>query len=406
MCVLNEVKRRRCTGYAQTCLLSFQGFLDPHQGKTIWKRLRFSHVHVSQDGEVRLPWIASVFEVKSPSLILRGLLLPTWKNVPTELPNGRYGHCAWGNTRRASHLAKLPHTEKETDPGPICICYFGNPTKATTTRHEAAEAATEIEAATRASPVFGGGTPGGTRDPTTSLTSSALTPACIASLSTISSGCDASGGELCRGVGDPVALTATRPAGLPRSGVRLWMGKGRARKNSFCMCSDSPTLLRRGPAMSSRYLPPSLPQVSVKGKPSAVSLLQMATYTGHCALVRLRLFGDAPMPSTLVDVLSDLHVLKVGVGCFEDGKRLAHDHGLVLRCTVDLRFLAQRQRYLNHLMKHFLFMKHVLLHLNRLLLNWLSSLDEPRAYIKEGSGVAFLTSYFQGSHCLNYSGPQ
>ncbi|XP_062379081.1 exonuclease 3'-5' domain-containing protein 2 isoform X4 [Sardina pilchardus] len=85
--------------------------------------------------------------------------------------------------------------------------------------------------------------------------------------------------------------------------------------------------------------------VSVKGKPSTVSLLQMATYTGQCALVRLQLFQDALLPSTLVEVLSDLHVLKVGVGCFEDGKRLAHDHGLVLRCTVDLRFLAQRQRH-------------------------------------------------------------
>ncbi|XP_076155567.1 exonuclease 3'-5' domain-containing protein 2 isoform X2 [Alosa pseudoharengus] len=85
--------------------------------------------------------------------------------------------------------------------------------------------------------------------------------------------------------------------------------------------------------------------VSVKGKPSTVSLLQMATYTGQCALVRLQLFRDALLPSTLVEVLSDLHVLKVGVGCFEDGKRLAHDHGLVLRCTVDLRFLAQRQRH-------------------------------------------------------------
>ncbi|XP_012681708.2 exonuclease 3'-5' domain-containing protein 2 isoform X2 [Clupea harengus] len=87
--------------------------------------------------------------------------------------------------------------------------------------------------------------------------------------------------------------------------------------------------------------------VSVKGKPSTVSLLQMATYTGQCALVRLQLFRDTPgpLPSTLVDVLSDLHVMKVGVGCFEDGKRLAHDHGLVLRCTVDLRFLALRRRY-------------------------------------------------------------
>ncbi|KAL2099300.1 hypothetical protein ACEWY4_005780 [Coilia grayii] len=85
--------------------------------------------------------------------------------------------------------------------------------------------------------------------------------------------------------------------------------------------------------------------VSIKGKPSPVSLLQVATYTGQCTLLRLHLFRNSPgpLPSTLVDLLSDLHVLKVGVGCYDDGKRLAHDHGLVLRRAVDLRFLALRQ---------------------------------------------------------------
>ncbi|KAL0170679.1 hypothetical protein M9458_035275 [Cirrhinus mrigala] len=70
--------------------------------------------------------------------------------------------------------------------------------------------------------------------------------------------------------------------------------------------------------------------VSVKGKASAVSLLQMAT---------LLTFRNAqlPLPKGLVGVLSDPRVLK-------DGKRLAHDHGLTLNCTVDLRYLALRQR--------------------------------------------------------------
>ncbi|XP_063039779.1 exonuclease 3'-5' domain-containing protein 2 isoform X2 [Engraulis encrasicolus] len=109
--------------------------------------------------------------------------------------------------------------------------------------------------------------------------------------------------------------------------------------------------------------------VSMKGKPCPVSLLQLATYTGQCALIRLHLLlrpaaeeeeesslhtpGPTPgplplplaLPSTLAELLSDLHVLKVGVGCYEDGKRLAHDHGLVLRRTVDLRFLAMRLRH-------------------------------------------------------------
>ncbi|XP_026141076.1 exonuclease 3'-5' domain-containing protein 2 isoform X1 [Carassius auratus] len=87
-------------------------------------------------------------------------------------------------------------------------------------------------------------------------------------------------------------------------------------------------------------------RVSVKGKASAVSLLQLATFSGRCVLVRLLAFHKAqlPLPEGLVGVLSDPRVLKVGVGCYEDGKRLAHDHGLTLSCTVDLRYLALRQR--------------------------------------------------------------
>ncbi|KAK3538212.1 hypothetical protein QTP70_033110, partial [Hemibagrus guttatus] len=86
--------------------------------------------------------------------------------------------------------------------------------------------------------------------------------------------------------------------------------------------------------------------VSIKGKACAVSLLQMATYSGRCMLVRLLPFRDAqlPLPSGLVQVLRDTHVLKVGVGCYEDSKRLASDHSLALVCTVDLRYLALRQR--------------------------------------------------------------
>ncbi|XP_045561857.1 exonuclease 3'-5' domain-containing protein 2 isoform X1 [Salmo salar] len=86
--------------------------------------------------------------------------------------------------------------------------------------------------------------------------------------------------------------------------------------------------------------------VSVKGKTSAVSLLQMASYSGLCVLVRLQLFraSQQDIPLSLKEVLRDPHVLKVGVGCYEDGKRLTRDYGLALGCTVDLRYLALRQR--------------------------------------------------------------
>nr|XP_046267966.1 exonuclease 3'-5' domain-containing protein 2 isoform X2 [Scatophagus argus] len=86
--------------------------------------------------------------------------------------------------------------------------------------------------------------------------------------------------------------------------------------------------------------------VSVKGRACAVSLLQMATYSGLCVLVRLQAFRSAqqPFPLSLMEVLRDPQVLKVGVGCYEDGKRLTRDYGLSLSCTVDLRYLALRQR--------------------------------------------------------------
>lgn len=87
--------------------------------------------------------------------------------------------------------------------------------------------------------------------------------------------------------------------------------------------------------------------VSVKGKTSAVSLLQMSSYSGLCVLVRLQSFrnGQQSFPLSLMEVLRDPHILKVGVGCFEDGKRLTRDYGLSLGCTVDLRYLALRQKY-------------------------------------------------------------
>lgn len=87
-------------------------------------------------------------------------------------------------------------------------------------------------------------------------------------------------------------------------------------------------------------------QVSVKGQPSVVSLLQMASYSGLCVLVRLLPFrgGQQRLPLGLIEVLRDPHVLKVGVSCYEDGKRLMRDYGLALTCTVDLRYLALRQR--------------------------------------------------------------
>ncbi|XP_061699034.1 exonuclease 3'-5' domain-containing protein 2 isoform X2 [Syngnathoides biaculeatus] len=77
-----------------------------------------------------------------------------------------------------------------------------------------------------------------------------------------------------------------------------------------------------------------------------VSLLQMASYSGRCVLVRLPAFCDTPLPPDLMEVLRDPRVLKAGVGCHDDGKRLTRDYGVSLTSAVDLRHLALRQKQL------------------------------------------------------------
>ncbi|XP_077587726.1 exonuclease 3'-5' domain-containing protein 2 [Stigmatopora nigra] len=80
--------------------------------------------------------------------------------------------------------------------------------------------------------------------------------------------------------------------------------------------------------------------VSVLERPQAVSLLQLASCSGRCMLVRLPAFRQTQLPPDLVEVLRDPCILKVGVGCLDDSKRLTCDYGLSLTCTVDLRLLA------------------------------------------------------------------
>ncbi|NXU92023.1 EXD2 protein, partial [Xiphorhynchus elegans] len=86
--------------------------------------------------------------------------------------------------------------------------------------------------------------------------------------------------------------------------------------------------------------------VSVEGRANPVSLLQMAASSGLCILVRLpRLVASGQtLPKTLLDIMADSTVLKVGVGCWEDACKLLHDYGLPVKGSVDLRYLAMRQR--------------------------------------------------------------
>ncbi|XP_045420885.1 exonuclease 3'-5' domain-containing protein 2 isoform X2 [Lemur catta] len=85
--------------------------------------------------------------------------------------------------------------------------------------------------------------------------------------------------------------------------------------------------------------------VNLEGKASPLSLLQMASPSGLCVLVRLPklICGGKTLPRTLLDILADGTILKVGVGCSEDASKLLQDYGLVVRGCLDLRYLALRQ---------------------------------------------------------------
>lgn len=86
--------------------------------------------------------------------------------------------------------------------------------------------------------------------------------------------------------------------------------------------------------------------VNWEGRASPLSLLQMASPSGLCVLVRLPklMYGGRMLPRTLLDILADGSILKVGVGCSEDASKLLQDYGLAVRGCLDLRYLAVQQR--------------------------------------------------------------
>ncbi|XP_013822706.1 PREDICTED: exonuclease 3'-5' domain-containing protein 2 isoform X1 [Capra hircus] len=97
--------------------------------------------------------------------------------------------------------------------------------------------------------------------------------------------------------------------------------------------------------------------VNSEGKASPLSLLQMASPSGFCVLVRLPklICGGKTLPKTLLDLLADGTILKVGVGCSEDASKLLQDYGLIVKGCLDLRYLAMRQR--NNLLSNGLSLK-------------------------------------------------
>ncbi|XP_042889306.1 exonuclease 3'-5' domain-containing protein 2-like [Penaeus japonicus] len=81
--------------------------------------------------------------------------------------------------------------------------------------------------------------------------------------------------------------------------------------------------------------------VQVRGRRRPVALLQLASCSGLCVLVRLSLMKDG-IPNSLRAFLKDEKILKVGVGPNEDSNYLADDYNIQVRGCIDLRHLVQR----------------------------------------------------------------
>ncbi|CAL4069078.1 unnamed protein product, partial [Meganyctiphanes norvegica] len=78
--------------------------------------------------------------------------------------------------------------------------------------------------------------------------------------------------------------------------------------------------------------------VQVKGKRRPVALLQLASPSGFCILVRLS-FMNSNIPYSLKCFLEDESIIKCGVGCMEDSQYLFTDYGIRVKGCLDLRYL-------------------------------------------------------------------
>jgi len=81
--------------------------------------------------------------------------------------------------------------------------------------------------------------------------------------------------------------------------------------------------------------------VNDKGQNKAVSMLQLATCSGTCVLVRLCFFTR--IPESLRDLLANPQIIKVGVSVLDDSDKMLVDYNVEVASCVDLRHLAVLQ---------------------------------------------------------------
>ncbi|XP_074114909.1 exonuclease 3'-5' domain-containing 2 [Cotesia typhae] len=71
-----------------------------------------------------------------------------------------------------------------------------------------------------------------------------------------------------------------------------------------------------------------------------VSLVQLATNNGTAAVFRIGKIGYVPLQ--LQELLSNNAIIKVGVGAYDDGRKILSSYNCVVLGTLDLRLLAER----------------------------------------------------------------
>ncbi|KAK6180942.1 hypothetical protein SNE40_008903 [Patella caerulea] len=77
---------------------------------------------------------------------------------------------------------------------------------------------------------------------------------------------------------------------------------------------------------------------------SRVALLQLATYDGLCVLVRLCQMSHDDLPKSLLEILANKSIIKVGVAVKDDGDKLERHYNIKVRGCVDLRHVVPRIR--------------------------------------------------------------
>ncbi|KAG1708483.1 Exonuclease 3'-5' domain-containing protein 2 [Nymphon striatum] len=91
----------------------------------------------------------------------------------------------------------------------------------------------------------------------------------------------------------------------------------------------------------SRYLGLDCEWVTRNSSPQKVALLQLATESGTCVLFRLSQI-EKPLPESILQLLGDVSILKVGVACNDDAHKLKQDYNIDVNGCVDLRHLVRQ----------------------------------------------------------------